>query len=147
MEGAPLEYSKKACQFATDQLDRNDQLSIVVFDDQVQTMFAHQNAMQGVDEAKKMIAAGHSACKAWSRAGKRESGIRWSCKRRDYGQIEAAFYRFGQMPEGSILLLPSEVNERVCTVRSLLRIIGTNCWGKFVSFFSCYSYDIMLTRL
>ncbi|WP_419871499.1 vWA domain-containing protein [Candidatus Pristimantibacillus sp. PTI5] len=46
MEGAPLEYSKKACQFAANQLDSHDQLSIVVFDDQVQTIFAHQNAMQ-----------------------------------------------------------------------------------------------------
>lgn len=43
MEGAPLAFSKKACQFVTDQLSKSDQLSMVAFDDQVQTIFAQQN--------------------------------------------------------------------------------------------------------
>lgn len=43
MAGAPLAYSKKACQFVTDQMSQGDQLSLVAFDDEVRTVFAPQD--------------------------------------------------------------------------------------------------------
>ncbi|SDO86748.1 Ca-activated chloride channel family protein [Paenibacillus sp. yr247] len=42
MSGAPLEYSKKACQFVVEQMSQMDQLSIVAFDNEVDTVFAPQ---------------------------------------------------------------------------------------------------------
>ncbi|CAM4179643.1 VWA domain-containing protein [Paenibacillus alkaliterrae] len=54
MEGTPLAFSKKACQFVTDQLSKSDQLSMVAFDDQVQTIFAQQNVTHK-DLMKKQI--------------------------------------------------------------------------------------------
>ncbi|MGO4371585.1 VWA domain-containing protein [Paenibacillus sp. MCAF20] len=38
MSGEPLMYSKKACQFVADQMNVSDLLSLVAFDDQVQTI-------------------------------------------------------------------------------------------------------------
>jgi Ca-activated chloride channel family protein len=43
MSGAPLAYSKKACQFVTEQMGQQDQLSLVAFDDEVRTVFAPQS--------------------------------------------------------------------------------------------------------
>jgi Ca-activated chloride channel family protein len=43
MSGAPLAYSKKVCQFVTDQMSQGDQLSLVAFDDEVLTVFAPQD--------------------------------------------------------------------------------------------------------
>lgn len=43
MSGAPLAYSKKACQFVFDQMGPEDQLSMVAFDNEVTTVFAPQN--------------------------------------------------------------------------------------------------------
>lgn len=43
MSGAPIEFSKKACQFVTDQMNKEDQLSVVAFDDEVETVFAPQH--------------------------------------------------------------------------------------------------------
>ncbi|TMV52626.1 VWA domain-containing protein [Paenibacillus mesophilus] len=43
MLGAPIEFSKKACQFVTDQMNKEDQLSVVAFDDEVETVFAPQH--------------------------------------------------------------------------------------------------------
>ncbi|WP_036633315.1 vWA domain-containing protein, partial [Paenibacillus alginolyticus] len=43
MSGAPLAYSKKACQFVTNQMSQEDQLSLVTFDDEVLTVFVPQN--------------------------------------------------------------------------------------------------------
>ncbi|MGI2295658.1 vWA domain-containing protein [Paenibacillus sp. GXUN7292] len=39
MSGEPLSYSKKACQFVTEQMNVNDLLSLVAFDDHVRTVF------------------------------------------------------------------------------------------------------------
>lgn len=39
MTGEPLQYSKKACQFVAEQMDVNDLLSLVAFDDEVRTVF------------------------------------------------------------------------------------------------------------
>jgi len=38
MAGAPIEYSKKACRFAADQMREGDRLSLVAFDDVVETI-------------------------------------------------------------------------------------------------------------
>jgi Ca-activated chloride channel family protein len=51
MSGAPLEYSKKACCFVADQLSESDRLSLVMFDDRVQTVveptrMAHKEGMK-----------------------------------------------------------------------------------------------------
>ncbi|MCU6796839.1 VWA domain-containing protein [Paenibacillus sp. WQ 127069] len=43
MSGAPLAYSKKACQFVTEQMSKQDQLSLVAFDDEVSTVFTPQS--------------------------------------------------------------------------------------------------------
>lgn len=40
MTGEPLMYSKKACQFVADQMNKSDLLSLVAFDDQVRTVIA-----------------------------------------------------------------------------------------------------------
>lgn len=40
MSGEPLQYSKKACQFVAEQMDMNDVLSLVAFDDEVRTVIA-----------------------------------------------------------------------------------------------------------
>jgi Ca-activated chloride channel family protein len=51
MEGAPLHYSKKACQFVVDQMGSQDMLSMVAFDDEITTVFqpqgvTHKNLMK-----------------------------------------------------------------------------------------------------
>jgi len=38
MAGAPIEYSKRACRFVAEQMREGDRLSLVVFDDEVQTI-------------------------------------------------------------------------------------------------------------
>ncbi|TXK82568.1 VWA domain-containing protein [Paenibacillus sp. N3.4] len=43
MSGAPLAYSKRACQFITDQMSKEDILSIVAFDNEVETVFTPQH--------------------------------------------------------------------------------------------------------
>jgi Ca-activated chloride channel family protein len=43
MSGAPIEFSKKACKFVIDQMNKEDQLSAVTFDDEVETVFAPQH--------------------------------------------------------------------------------------------------------
>ncbi|WP_186445914.1 vWA domain-containing protein [Paenibacillus cremeus] len=45
MSGAPLAFSKKACQYVIDQMVSDDTLSIVVFDDEVTTVLQPQNIM------------------------------------------------------------------------------------------------------
>jgi Ca-activated chloride channel family protein len=42
MEGSPLHYSKKACQFVVDQMGSQDLLSMVAFDDEITTVFQPQ---------------------------------------------------------------------------------------------------------
>ncbi|MCA0757032.1 VWA domain-containing protein [Paenibacillus sp. N4] len=54
MEGAPLVFSKKACQFVTEQLTDNDRFSLVVFDDEVQTVIPPQK-VTNKDGLKKQI--------------------------------------------------------------------------------------------
>jgi Ca-activated chloride channel family protein len=43
MSGEPIEFSKRACQFVIDQMNKEDQLSVVAFDDEVETVFAPQH--------------------------------------------------------------------------------------------------------
>jgi Ca-activated chloride channel family protein len=43
MDGSPLHYSKKACQFVVDQMGSQDLLSLVAFDDEITTVFQPQN--------------------------------------------------------------------------------------------------------
>ena len=43
MSGAPLAFSKRACQYVTDQMGQGDTLSLVAFDDEVTTIFQPQN--------------------------------------------------------------------------------------------------------
>ncbi|MBD2872554.1 vWA domain-containing protein [Paenibacillus arenilitoris] len=45
MEGAPLAFSKKACRFVTEQLKDHDLLSLVVFDNEVQTIIPPQKVV------------------------------------------------------------------------------------------------------
>jgi Ca-activated chloride channel family protein len=56
MSGSPLVYSKKACQFVTEQMGQEDSLSLVVFDDEVHTVIAPQSVTHK-DIMKKHIAA------------------------------------------------------------------------------------------
>jgi Ca-activated chloride channel family protein len=42
MEGSPLHYSKKACQFVVDQMGSQDLLSMVAFDNEITTVFQPQ---------------------------------------------------------------------------------------------------------
>ena len=58
MSGEPLEYSKKACQFVAEQMGANDQLSLVAFDNHVQTVLAPQ-PVTNKDAIKHKISAIH----------------------------------------------------------------------------------------
>ncbi|MEB3104104.1 vWA domain-containing protein [Ferviditalea candida] len=42
MTGSPLDYSKKACQFVIEQMTEQDLLSMIAFDDEIQTVFEPQ---------------------------------------------------------------------------------------------------------
>ncbi|MBP3966259.1 vWA domain-containing protein [Paenibacillus lignilyticus] len=54
MDGEPLTFSKKACQFVTDQMDGGDRLSLVAFDDEVHTVFAPSKVMHKEVMKKKI---------------------------------------------------------------------------------------------
>lgn len=54
MTGKPLEYSRKACQYVTEQMSAEDLLSMVAFDNEVVTVFAPEKATHK-DWMKKKI--------------------------------------------------------------------------------------------
>ncbi|MFC5648605.1 VWA domain-containing protein [Paenibacillus solisilvae] len=56
MSGKPLDYSRKACQYVTEQMGQNDLLSMVVFDDEIETVFAPEKVTHK-DLMKHKIAA------------------------------------------------------------------------------------------
>ncbi|CAM3996313.1 VWA domain-containing protein [Cohnella lubricantis] len=56
MEGLPLEFSKKACQYVTEQVSSSDVLSMVAFDDEVLTVFPPEKVTHK-DLLKKKIAS------------------------------------------------------------------------------------------
>ena len=56
MSGKPLANSRKACQYVTDQMGQDDLLSMVVFDDEIETVFAPEKVTHK-DLMKHKIAA------------------------------------------------------------------------------------------
>ncbi|MCK9858321.1 VWA domain-containing protein [Paenibacillus sp. ATY16] len=56
MSGQPLAYSLKACQYVTDQMAEGDLLSMVAFDDEVETVFSPEKVIYK-DGMKSKIAA------------------------------------------------------------------------------------------
>jgi Ca-activated chloride channel homolog len=59
MAGAPLQFSKQACNFVVNQMDASDTLSLVAFDNEVDTIFAPQ-AVRLKDKLKRQIETIHA---------------------------------------------------------------------------------------
>ncbi|WP_268239557.1 VWA domain-containing protein [Paenibacillus nasutitermitis] len=96
MSGEPLMYSKKACQFVADQMNVFDLLSLVAFDDQIQTIIppskiTHKDLIkhriESIETGGMTNLSG--ATRSEEQAGRNgQSGhfaIRWPRERRDYG--------------------------------------------------------------
>jgi Ca-activated chloride channel family protein len=110
MSGAPLVYSKKACQFVTEQMGQEDTLSLVVFDDEVQTVFAPQKVTHK-DLMKKHIEAIESGGST-NLSGGMLQGIQYNVQTKKEGSINRV-----------ILLSDGHANEGITDSAKLQSIV------------------------